>query len=879
MIDLKKDPFGTIYQGVDITKNPDQEGKYVTYRGTWIVVAYINLIIDKDQTDILKIKTLIAYLHNNACTLGNIGNWNMQSSAKYFIDVITIDIYKKLGYSEEPMLALNKLIDGYYYTNTKVEEILNEAYRIGSDPGELAKHLTPTKEEFYRPKTTVFNDTGLIGLPKNDNTLPIITFPDEILGNYDDYKNDFVKVNMWVNDQIPNNVNWGQLATIYTLTNNWLKDLDRLNDVSSTTSIELIGNVISNKIYESPYNKDDEKISVSKAQSDGYAKFKGIISNEIKPNSSTFINISFTSEIVLEDLKLTHTKNGVSTTVEKVKENDVDQVLQIINTKQNNTSNVYLKVKNDTDEPILLSNLKARGFTKVEPIYGVDIVVQDETYIPPQPIVLFDENGNVIPEEELQEQPTVNDSLFNNDRPSDLPIGHPANQLFNRVDIEREVVLNRSKENGKLSEILVSGDTKETYTITSLGGLGKTKTHAFYHMLPKEQSKLGVLQVVNHGFIIPDEYGKDNGNKEDKLFDWTVRDATQDQTDFENIYIQKQTTGTSSLSGLTTGRKLNIKVKAGEKIAEIGTEGTSTASHLHFEIRRGQTNDYSGTFSLDIENPEDYNGNKKNDGFVDPVNNWYVTSPVGKRFVEDNEEASKDHKGVDLRGGIGDPIYAAYDGTIVARHTKAKGYGTVIIIRHDNGLTTIYGHMSAFTRVSSEPDTSTGSITEYRKGSRPSDSEILSKGVNIAKELTTLLGITKLQAAAICGNLRAESSFGPNRVQGSGWREGKLIVNGKVGYGYAQWTSQSRQENLAKFASTKGIDYKTQDLTDEVNLGFLVEELSVKYRARVLDKLKNLSNLREATKLILTQYEKPKDQGEEALDKRTNYAQEILNKL
>ena len=45
---------------------------------------------------------------------------------------------------------------------------------------------------------------------------------------------------------------------------------------------------------------------------------------------------------------------------------------------------------------------------------------------------------------------------------------------------------------------------------------------------------------------------------------------------------------------------------------------------------------------------------------------------------------------------IGDPIYAAFDGKIrvVADQGRRKGYGKYVVIRHDNGLETIYGHLS-----------------------------------------------------------------------------------------------------------------------------------------------------------------------------------------
>jgi murein DD-endopeptidase MepM/ murein hydrolase activator NlpD len=54
------------------------------------------------------------------------------------------------------------------------------------------------------------------------------------------------------------------------------------------------------------------------------------------------------------------------------------------------------------------------------------------------------------------------------------------------------------------------------------------------------------------------------------------------------------------------------------------------------------------------------------------------------------------HQGVDLPLHIGDPIYAAFSGQVRISFPTAKsgGYGNLVIIRHDNGLETFYGHLS-----------------------------------------------------------------------------------------------------------------------------------------------------------------------------------------
>ncbi|MDL2308660.1 peptidoglycan DD-metalloendopeptidase family protein [Bacteroidales bacterium OttesenSCG-928-C03] len=52
------------------------------------------------------------------------------------------------------------------------------------------------------------------------------------------------------------------------------------------------------------------------------------------------------------------------------------------------------------------------------------------------------------------------------------------------------------------------------------------------------------------------------------------------------------------------------------------------------------------------------------------------------------------HYGVDLGYPTGTPVVAAFDGIIRVSRSNAGGYGNLIVIRHENGLETYYGHLS-----------------------------------------------------------------------------------------------------------------------------------------------------------------------------------------
>lgn len=80
-------------------------------------------------------------------------------------------------------------------------------------------------------------------------------------------------------------------------------------------------------------------------------------------------------------------------------------------------------------------------------------------------------------------------------------------------------------------------------------------------------------------------------------------------------------------------------------------------------------------------------------GFHMPTKPTYVTSPYGYR-----RRFRRMHLGVDLKVQVGDTIYAAFDGKvrIVKNQGRRKGYGLYVVVRHNNQMETVYGHLSKF---------------------------------------------------------------------------------------------------------------------------------------------------------------------------------------
>ena len=73
--------------------------------------------------------------------------------------------------------------------------------------------------------------------------------------------------------------------------------------------------------------------------------------------------------------------------------------------------------------------------------------------------------------------------------------------------------------------------------------------------------------------------------------------------------------------------------------------------------------------------------------FCMPTPSRVITSNFGPRW-------GRRHQGLDIKVYIGDTIRAAFSGKVRMVKYEAKGYGKYVVIRHPNGLETIYGHMS-----------------------------------------------------------------------------------------------------------------------------------------------------------------------------------------
>lgn len=72
-----------------------------------------------------------------------------------------------------------------------------------------------------------------------------------------------------------------------------------------------------------------------------------------------------------------------------------------------------------------------------------------------------------------------------------------------------------------------------------------------------------------------------------------------------------------------------------------------------------------------------------------PPSQKYVTSDFGFRKW-------KHHNGIDLKVHRGDTVKCAFDGVVRLTRYDRRGYGYFTVVRHSNGLETLYGHLQKF---------------------------------------------------------------------------------------------------------------------------------------------------------------------------------------
>lgn len=116
---------------------------------------------------------------------------------------------------------------------------------------------------------------------------------------------------------------------------------------------------------------------------------------------------------------------------------------------------------------------------------------------------------------------------------------------------------------------------------------------------------------------------------------------------------------------------LAVLHKAGVRPSKGGTVQHSERAH------------HTAAPPLAASMPETFNGTMQW-----PLEAGIVSSEFGSRW-------GKLHKGMDIAADVGEPVYAVAPGEVIYASDGMRGYGNVVILRHDRLRTTLYAHNSA----------------------------------------------------------------------------------------------------------------------------------------------------------------------------------------
>lgn len=130
---------------------------------------------------------------------------------------------------------------------------------------------------------------------------------------------------------------------------------------------------------------------------------------------------------------------------------------------------------------------------------------------------------------------------------------------------------------------------------------------------------------------------------------------------------------------------IDRKLKAIDSVALIRQINAEMAAYPAYSLYPTWDNTRVHAFGKDVVVPDTFRIDMT--GFAMPTTNTKITSKFGPR-------RRRMHNGIDVKVYIGDTIRAAFGGKVRMVKYERRGYGKYVVIRHDNGLETIYGHLS-----------------------------------------------------------------------------------------------------------------------------------------------------------------------------------------
>lgn len=128
------------------------------------------------------------------------------------------------------------------------------------------------------------------------------------------------------------------------------------------------------------------------------------------------------------------------------------------------------------------------------------------------------------------------------------------------------------------------------------------------------------------------------------------------------------------LNGISAPYTLEI----GQKIRVKSSSGSSSASKKTAVAKTSKPRSSSGSTVAKVAAP--------------PVGSKCWIWPTTGKVIEPFSDSDGGNKGIDIAGKRGQPIYAAAAGTVVYVGNQLRGYGNLVMIKHNEDYITAYAH-------------------------------------------------------------------------------------------------------------------------------------------------------------------------------------------
>lgn len=555
--------YGLLYQKATDTN----VNKYVTYNSLWVIASYLKLMTGGDETDTVLIKTLISYLHNNACVLVEDVEWDIEITADHFIDIVIYDLYHKLGYNSETSLSLSDLLDNYpTTTGDAYQTALYKILEFFGKPAELLTYLSLTNDEKYEPKTTLISNSsnGAIG---NDETKPTITFPGTASGTYN---TTITRTNYWVSDLTPNNYQTFNGLSTYELT----QKFDTTPSTETPSLFQNTGaqlaqqNMAQVQLFSVPSSTYVQPVSL-------YPSINTNINQAFKPFSlqapTQAPAPNFTQQLLA---------NLPAATISNASTNSASTTPRPLGTQKNGSfdfskaySNKFKPKGYSGDDELILYVVGAYGKSKQYSFFKMG----------------FDKEKWESDTIKITEHGFIDLAELGKDTGATGDTKHIWTILNSTTEQTSNIYVAPVQSGGSRGNGLVAGwiEPVNGYTITSPFGPRWGRQHKGLDLgvpvgTPVYSSYDGT--IVGAGLLDPDGYGN-------------VIVIKHDDVNLTTVYGHL-----SEFSFSESGGSLNIPVKAGDLIGKSGGKkgapgaGSSGGPHLHYEIRTGLASNYSDVF-------------------------------------------------------------------------------------------------------------------------------------------------------------------------------------------------------------------------------------------------------------------------------------------